>query len=182
MKASFHAKAISRVTQRNAHNRTQKTPCRLTTPLARIHSDWAVSSAVEHCLHTAGVTGSIPVPPTKGILDLGVKTSILFHLQRQRVRCYIFACTVLPARVGDSSVSPLHTSIIASMVRAKVRNTDLSQRSMLTTWGVSVMLRSRLALRQDNIASCAEARQIAANGWKFIFSRESHDDRNHYSG
>ena len=25
---------------------------------------WAVSSAVEHCLHTAGVTGSIPVPPT----------------------------------------------------------------------------------------------------------------------
>ncbi|CAG9258667.1 hypothetical protein BCEP4_2040020 [Burkholderia cepacia] len=26
---------------------------------------WAVSSAVEHCLHTAGVTGSIPVPPTK---------------------------------------------------------------------------------------------------------------------
>ncbi len=25
---------------------------------------WVVSSAVEHCLHTAGVTGSIPVPPT----------------------------------------------------------------------------------------------------------------------
>jgi hypothetical protein len=24
-----------------------------------------VSSAVEHCLHTAGVTGSIPVPPTR---------------------------------------------------------------------------------------------------------------------
>src|SRR6267378_1371922 len=24
----------------------------------------AVSSAVEHCFHTAGVTGSIPVPPT----------------------------------------------------------------------------------------------------------------------
>ena len=31
---------------------------------------WAVSSAVEHCLHTAGVTGSIPVPPTKSINDL----------------------------------------------------------------------------------------------------------------
>src|SRR5204863_4602356 len=29
-------------------------------PLARV-----VSSAVEHCLHTAGATGSIPVPPTK---------------------------------------------------------------------------------------------------------------------
>jgi hypothetical protein len=26
--------------------------------------NWAVSSAVEHCFHTAGVTGSIPVPPT----------------------------------------------------------------------------------------------------------------------
>src|SRR3981081_3017569 len=26
---------------------------------------WAVSSAVEHCFHTAGATGSIPVPPTK---------------------------------------------------------------------------------------------------------------------
>src|SRR5438874_4892752 len=27
-------------------------------------SKWAVSSAVEHCFHTAGATGSIPVPPT----------------------------------------------------------------------------------------------------------------------
>ena len=26
--------------------------------------EWAVSSAVEHCFHTAGATGSIPVPPT----------------------------------------------------------------------------------------------------------------------
>ena len=31
---------------------------------------WVVSSAVEHCLHTAGVTGSIPVLPTKLINDL----------------------------------------------------------------------------------------------------------------
>ena len=30
----------------------------------RFRALWAVSSAVEHCLHTAGVTGSIPVPPT----------------------------------------------------------------------------------------------------------------------
>src|SRR3546814_5901904 len=27
-------------------------------------SQWAVSSAVEHCVDIAGVTGSIPVPPT----------------------------------------------------------------------------------------------------------------------
>jgi hypothetical protein len=31
---------------------------------------WAVSSAVEHCFHTAGVTGSIPVPPTNQINQL----------------------------------------------------------------------------------------------------------------
>ena len=30
-----------------------------------LDNKWAVSSAVEHCFHTAGVTGSIPVPPTK---------------------------------------------------------------------------------------------------------------------
>lgn len=29
------------------------------------HPDWAVSSVVEHCLHTAGVVGSKPIPPTK---------------------------------------------------------------------------------------------------------------------
>src|SRR5207245_551584 len=29
------------------------------------HRIRVVSSAVEHCLHTAGVTGSNPVPPTK---------------------------------------------------------------------------------------------------------------------
>ena len=29
------------------------------------HPDWAVSSVVEHCLHTAGVTSSKLVPPTK---------------------------------------------------------------------------------------------------------------------
>lgn len=28
-------------------------------------SQRAVSSGVEHCLHTAGVTGSIPVPRTR---------------------------------------------------------------------------------------------------------------------
>jgi hypothetical protein len=30
---------------------------------------WAVSSAVEHCFHTAGATGSIPVPPTSRVED-----------------------------------------------------------------------------------------------------------------
>ena len=33
-------------------------------PLNYAPLGWAVSSAVEHCFHTAGVTGSIPVPPT----------------------------------------------------------------------------------------------------------------------
>src|SRR5581483_2999489 len=31
---------------------------------------WAVSSAIEHCFHTAGATGSIPVPPTIQNKDL----------------------------------------------------------------------------------------------------------------
>jgi hypothetical protein len=37
-------------------------------------SQWAVSSAVEHCLHTAGVTSSILVPPTNRFEDLGHPT------------------------------------------------------------------------------------------------------------
>jgi hypothetical protein len=40
----------------------------------RIHaSDFgAISSAGEHCLHTAGATGSIPVSPTKSGAGLEV--------------------------------------------------------------------------------------------------------------
>jgi hypothetical protein len=34
-----------------------------------------VSSAVEHCLHTAGVTGSIPVPPTRFCAAKSVKSA-----------------------------------------------------------------------------------------------------------
>jgi hypothetical protein len=46
----------------------------------------AVSSAVEHCFHTAGVTGSIPVPPTTQrrsvlslLLDRQSETSVPAH-------------------------------------------------------------------------------------------------------
>ena len=35
-----------------------------------LQTTWVVSSAVEHCLHTAGVTGSNPVLPTNEINDL----------------------------------------------------------------------------------------------------------------
>ena len=38
---------------------------------------WAVSSAVEHCFHTAGVTGSIPVPPTTRINGLDAQHSLV---------------------------------------------------------------------------------------------------------
>jgi hypothetical protein len=41
-----------------------------------INDLWAVSSAVEHCFHTAGVTGSIPVPPTIKINKLAKITPI----------------------------------------------------------------------------------------------------------
>jgi hypothetical protein len=36
----------------------------------------AVSSAVEHCFHTAGVTGSIPVPPTTHDFPIKTTTSV----------------------------------------------------------------------------------------------------------
>jgi hypothetical protein len=36
------------------------------------------SSAVEHCLHTAGVTGSIPVAPTNQINDLASIQAVAF--------------------------------------------------------------------------------------------------------
>ncbi len=45
-------------------------------------SDWAVSSVVEHCLHTAGVTSSKLVPPTKNlsnINDLQVSVDLRFR-------------------------------------------------------------------------------------------------------
>ena len=38
---------------------------------------WVVSSAVEHCLHTARVTGSNPVPPTKKIKVQAVLPSLI---------------------------------------------------------------------------------------------------------
>ena len=47
-------------------------PYKAHTNLATANSrpDWAVSSVVEHCLHTAGVTSSKLVPPTKIIFKL----------------------------------------------------------------------------------------------------------------
>src|SRR5271156_1436726 len=44
---------------------TGRSGCLTECPLSYSCADErAVSSAVEHCFHTAGVTGSIPVPPT----------------------------------------------------------------------------------------------------------------------
>ena len=55
---------------------------------------WVVSSAVEHCLHTAGVTGSNPVPPTKLINDL------------RHLRVPTFICGV---KIGRKSAFLTHT-------------------------------------------------------------------------
>jgi hypothetical protein len=46
----------------------------------RASAGWAVSSAVEHCLHTAGVTGSKPVPPTKNCQ--GQRDAVAFSIWR----------------------------------------------------------------------------------------------------
>ena len=42
------------------------------------HQFRAVSSAVEHCLHTAGVAGSNPAPPTKKIKHLAERLGAFF--------------------------------------------------------------------------------------------------------
>src|SRR4051812_37098831 len=50
----------------------------------------AVSSVVEHCLHTAGVTGSNPVSPTMRIKGLSVLGNPLFF-------CVAACCVTAPA-------------------------------------------------------------------------------------
>ena len=50
--------------------------------------EWAVSSAVEHCFHTAGVSGSIPLPPTR-------------TRRRPRAGVRLFAASTHPARRAD---------------------------------------------------------------------------------
>ena len=50
--------------------------------IANSRPDWAVSSVVEHCLHTAGVTSSKLVPPPKNlnnINDLQLPTDAKRH-------------------------------------------------------------------------------------------------------
>ena len=42
-----------------------------------MHSIWARSSAVEHTLHTGGVTGSIPVAPTRKTIKTNSLTDVL---------------------------------------------------------------------------------------------------------
>ncbi len=53
-----------------AHGRLDL-PCDWGTYRLPVPRKRAVSSAVEHCFHTAGATGSIPVPPTIQNNNLG---------------------------------------------------------------------------------------------------------------
>ncbi len=66
------------------------------TPPPPYHSrpTWAVSSAVEHCLHTARVAGSIPAPPTNDINDLGSLRWAFFVSVREKYG------NLKPARTG----------------------------------------------------------------------------------
>src|SRR3984957_7847113 len=51
--------------RRRRRHASPRAVCFSGRPMSYLTSNtWAVSSAVEHCFHTAGVTGSIPVPPT----------------------------------------------------------------------------------------------------------------------
>jgi hypothetical protein len=53
---------------------------------AILRTDEAVSSALEHCFHTAGVTGSIPVPPTDAMNKLYADDSAADCIVRKLVR------------------------------------------------------------------------------------------------
>jgi hypothetical protein len=64
----------------------------------------AVSSAVEHCFHTAGATGSIPVPPTSKIKDLGANGSDFSGTIWKRIWNY------LPADTPIRPDTRIHTS------------------------------------------------------------------------
>ena len=66
----------------------------------------AVSSAVEHCLHTAGVIGSIPIPPTN-------KTKDLRNIVKKC--CVSFCVNSLPKLKLPSSVASQATSRSASL-------------------------------------------------------------------
>src|SRR6185503_5684985 len=63
----------------------------------------AVSSAVEHCFHTAGVTGSNPVPPTRPSATLWLSKPYsynLLHAWAAGVAC--IGCDPFPAQVATS--------------------------------------------------------------------------------
>ena len=55
----------------------------------------ARSSAGEHCLHTAGVTGSIPVAPTIYSFEIG------------GMRSMMHASAIMPVPNDDSSIAPV---------------------------------------------------------------------------
>lgn len=65
---------------------------------------WVVSSAVEHCLHTAGVTGSIPVPPTK------FARTALKKALRQMPRAFFFCCLTSSRALGARAVQSENAS------------------------------------------------------------------------
>ena len=68
--------------------------CGISDKLRRLR---AISSAVEHCLHTAGVTGSKPVSPT-------ISQAILENdLLRKLIFCHNFA-TLIIKRPSHSSL------------------------------------------------------------------------------
>jgi hypothetical protein len=65
----------------------------------------AVSSAVEHCLHTAGVAGSNPAPPTKEINDLRHLRVAFAFLALEK--CWRPGLSLLSAGPGEHRVRAL---------------------------------------------------------------------------
>jgi hypothetical protein len=90
---------------------------------------WAVSSVVEHCLHTAGVAGSNPAPPTTKVYLISWRTA------SGRLRCTeTVPGTGSRNRAVNSAVEcHLHTVEVAGSIPAPpTRHTESSPHGRLT--------------------------------------------------
>ncbi len=125
-------------------------------------ASWAVSSAVEHCLHTAGVTGSIPVPPTK-IEALATCVPGLFAFRRWLALA--FCLTALPAQAVSSI--EIHIGEIRHPA-AQIENLSAAMKSDGRWQGKAVLKQAGLAqLSKDITLPIALSKGVAEGRAEF---------------
>ena len=106
---------------------------------------WAVSSAVEHSIHIAGVTGSIPVPPTISlplkIQPAAPDATITLDFALARMTQVVQKLVVYPARMQenlDRTRGLVHSQrVMLALTQAGVSREDsyrMVQRNAMQTW------------------------------------------------